>query len=255
MRLSEKLLLRLSREPELEDYPTIKEEWNIDNALSILDRVFPEFENLIKEKEILDYGCGTGYQALALARNGAKYVLGLDTDKEALKKAEALSMTFDLTSQVEFASMIEDRYRGRFDLVISQNSMEHFEDPIKAIDDMKFVLNQNGSILITFGPPWFAPYGSHMHFFTRIPWVNIIFDEKTVMSVRSYFRDDGAIRYEEVEGGLNKMSVAKFERIIRNSGLKISYMKYECVKRINFLSRFPLLRELFINQISCILNK
>jgi SAM-dependent methyltransferase len=134
---------------------------------------------------------------------------------------------------VEFTDKLEDRFKNRFDIVISQNSMEHFEDPIvisqnsmehfedpvKILDEMKSALNQDGKILITFAPPWFAPYGSHMHFFCKVPWINILFSERTVMKVRSNFRSDGATKYEEVESGLNKMTVTKFERIVANAKL------------------------------------
>lgn len=75
------------------------------------------------------------------------------------------------------------------------------------------------------------------------------------MKVRSRFRSDGAKKYEEVESGLNKMTIAKFESIVASCGLRMTYRKYECVKGINWLSRVPLLREFFINQATVILSK
>ena len=50
------------------------------------------------------------------------------------------------------------------------------------------------------------------------------------------------------------MTVSRMESIISNSGMNIQYRKYECVKGFNILGRLPLLRELFINHISCILT-
>lgn len=254
MRLKEKFLFLLSRDPESKDYK-IGEGWNLENALSLLCRVFPNFKTRIAGKRILDYGCGQGYQAVALALNGAKYVLGLDISEKGLQKGRELARKQSVGHQVEFFNKLDDYFKGRFDIVISQNSMEHFTDPSKALDDMKTALHQNGTMLITFAPPWFAPYGGHTHFFTKIPWVHIIFDEKTIMNVRSRFRSDGASKYEEVKGGLNKMSVDKFEQLISENGLEVQYCKYGCVKSINFLGKIPLVRELFINQISCILVK
>ncbi len=49
---------------------------------------------------------------------------------------------------------------------------------------MLSLLNHDGKMLITFGPPSYAPYGSHMRFFSKIPWLNIWFSEKTVMAVQ-----------------------------------------------------------------------
>jgi hypothetical protein len=132
--------------------------------------------------------------------------------------------------------------------------MEHYSEPRVILEEMKSALKPGGTILITFGPPWFAPYGSHMHFFTTMPWLNLLFSERTVMNVRAHFRGDAATRYEDVEFGLNKMSVAKFERIAAETGLKISQRKYECIKGLDFLGKIPRARELFINNISCALK-
>lgn len=255
MKLSEKLLLSLSRKPEHTDYQTSQENWNLENALSILERDFPNFKIDVIGKEVLDFGCGEGWQCVALAKMKTKYVLGLDTNQETLKRAWDLAREFGVSIPVEFRDKMEDRFKGRFDVVISQNSMEHFEDPIEVMNEMKSALKQDGKILISFGPPWYAPYGSHMHFFTRIPWVNIIFSERTVMRVREYFRNDGATKYEQVESGLNRMTVAKFGKIVSDCGLRIRNLRYNCVKGIDFLGHLPFIRELFINHISCELIK
>jgi len=121
------------------------------------------------------------------------------------------------------------------------------------MQDMRLALHPAGRLLITFGPPWYAPYGSHMQYFTKVPWVNLLFNEKTVMSVRANFRRDGAKKYEEVDAGLAKMSVGRFERMVSQCGMKVHYKKYECVKGLNFLGRLPGLRELFINHVNCAL--
>lgn len=253
MRLAEKLLLFLSREPKRaygED-----EENNVDTALSLLCRVFPNFIDMIQGKQIVDFGCGVGNQTTALARGGAKHVLGLDSNLRGLKKSAALALVYSVQDKVAFTDRITEDHKGKFDIVISQNSMEHFNDPVEIMAQMKSMVTPEGRILVSFGPPWFAPYGSHMYFFTKVPWVNIFFSEKTVMKVRSYFRNDGATKYEDVESGLNKMTVARFEQIINASGLDIVYQKYECVRDMDILSSLPIIRELFINHVSYVLKR
>jgi hypothetical protein len=94
-----------------------------------------------------------------------------------------------------------------------------------------------------------------MDFFCKVPWINVLFPEEVVLKVRSRFRNDGAKRYEDVESGLNRMTVAKFEDIVSSSNLKISYRHYECIRGINSLGKVPLLREFFINQVTTILSK
>jgi len=250
---SERLLLSFSRKPGSNDYCTVSEARDPDTALCLLCRVFPDFLPSIAGKEILDFGCGEGRQAVAMACSGATYVWGLDVSRRLLISARSLALEVGVEKQVDFTDRLEARFRARFDIVISQNSMEHFPDPAKALEEMKSALKPDGRLLITFGPPWLAPFGSHMHFFTKVPWVHLIFSEKTVMAVRSHFRHDGATRYEDVEGGLNKMTAGRFERLVSSGGMQILYKKYECVKGINILARVPLTRELFINRVSCIL--
>jgi hypothetical protein len=73
------------------------------------------------------------------------------------------------------------------------------------------------------------------------------------MSVRSRYRSDGARRYVDVESGLNQMSLAKFERVIADAGVQMTHRHYGCVKGLDFLGKLPVVRELFVNQVSCVL--
>jgi hypothetical protein len=82
--------------------------------------------------------------------------------------------------------------------------------------------------------------------------VQILFPEKTVIEVRSLFRPTDAVRYEDLH--LAKMSIAKFGRVIRQSGLRCSSLRYDCVRGMDWL-RFTPLRELFVNRISCVLTE
>ncbi len=255
MRLGEKLLLYLSKDPNGSDYDGTGEERNIDEVFSILCGLFPNFKERICGKEVIDFGCGSGRQSVAMAKNGAKRVLGIDSNLKSLDAASNYATGCGVADNVAFIEKLDERHKRNFDVVLSHNSMEHFDRPYRMLDEMASVLKENGELLITFGPPWYAPYGSHMHFFTRVPWVNILFSEKTVMAVRSHFRNDGAKAYAEVESGLNKMTVSRFEKIIRRSSLDTVYKRYDCVKGVDILRSMPVVRELFINHITYILKR
>jgi SAM-dependent methyltransferase len=255
MILGEIILNLLSNSPDATSPQGDLGEWEIDNALSLLSRVYPDFISHVSGKRILDFGCGSGHQSIALAKNGARYVFGLDTNAISIQKGRTLAANLGLSQTVQFGETFEENFNGRFDMVFSQNSMEHFGQPAAILNKMKSALSTGGTIFLTFGPPWFAPYGSHMQYITRLPWVHILFSEKTVMRVRSRHRNDKACTYGDVEGGLNQLSVSEFERIIDQSQLKVKYRKYECIKGIRVLGSLPILRELFINHISVILSR
>ncbi len=255
MTIGERILLSLSRAPGAFDYRQGDAGQSLDNALTLLTRVFPDFAALVSGKRVVDFGCGVGYQSIALVKRHGCSVVGIDSNPKTLRKAVDNAEAAELSpKQLYFVESISPEMLHGFDVVISQNSFEHFPAPATVLAAMVSLLNDSGLILITFGPPWWAPYGSHMHFFCRVPWVNVLFPENVVMNVRSRFRSDGATRYEEVESGLNRMSIAKFESIVASCNLRLIYKKYECVKGLNCLAKLPLLRELFINHVTAVLR-
>jgi SAM-dependent methyltransferase len=230
-------------------------EWSLENSLSNLIEVFPGFLERIRGKSILDFGCGLGYQSVALARSGAKSVVGVDTSEKNLLCAVNLSKSSSVEDRVVFEKDLFGHYRESFDIAISQNSFEHFSEPFQVLEKLNGALKPGGKLFITFGPPWMSPWGSHMGFLFKLPWAHLFFSERAVMGVRSRFKSDGAKRYEDVEGGLNKMTIARFEDIIASLGMVIKYKRYDCLKKLNILGKFPLVRELFINRVSCVLTK
>jgi SAM-dependent methyltransferase len=256
MDLSERILLSLSRTPEADDYAQKEGETTLDNALNLLTRVYPDFGALVSGKRVVDFGCGAGNQSIALVMKYDCSVVGVDSNPKMLAKAIENARQHDVSSQkLSFVPRPSPDMLNRFDVVISQNSFEHFASPEKVLAEMASLLTDSGIILITFGPPWFAPYGSHMYFFCKAPWVNVFFSEKTVMKARSHFRPDGIERYEDLAQGLNKMTLAKFESIISSCGLDVAYKKYEAIKRMDWLSTVPLLREAFTNHVTVVLRR
>lgn len=255
MRIGEAVLRTLSKAPdqnEPADYSKIERS---DDPLRILRKEYPDFSSLVNGKKVADFGCGTGLQSIAMAKKEGCRVCGIDTNSHTLTKAKTMAAELGAEdSNPEFVDHSTREMHGTFDIVISQNSMEHFADPMAIVDTMKGLIHKDGQILITFGPLWLAPYGAHMYFFSKVPWINLLFSEQTVMNVRALYRDDGAQRYEEVESGLNRMTLRKFERIIAASGLTIAYRKYSCIKELDWLAKIPLMRELCVNHVSCILT-
>ena len=256
MILSEKLLLALSKPTNQPTEPVHKTVTSLVGALELLNRVYPQLADLVAGKRILDFGCGSGLQSIALAKFHRCRVTGLDTNADTLDLARANVRTHDVDpSQVTFTSEVPLDQRGQFDVVIAKDSFEHFDDPEDALRNMAELVADDGVVLVTFGPPWLSPYGSHMHFFCKVPWLNILFSERTVMRVRSNYRDDGATRYQDVASGLNKMTIARFESSIAACSLTATECTYDCVRSMNWLGRIPGLRELFINHVTVVLHK
>ena len=240
--LAERILAAFCKPPEEVSYHDPRDDALLakrpvpEDPLKDLRREFPDLPARLSNRDVLDFGCGFGDQSAAMAREFGARVTGFDKHRGLLAAA---------TKRYGHLARFTDHLDGStFDVIISQDAMEHFDDPVAAVTAMTAALRPDGAILMVFGPPWWAPYGAHMRFFCPIPWLQLWFSEKTVMAVRAHYRHDGAMRYEDVESGLNRMSLAKFEQILGSSGLRVAERRYVGVKKIHFLTKVPVIREL-----------
>jgi SAM-dependent methyltransferase len=253
--IGEKILSAFSRPVDAADcIPAAKDKHNLENGLDDLFDAFPSLRSEIANKNVLDYGCGPGWQSVCLARLDTKRVVGIDIGLSRIEHAREIAGRFNVAHKTEMHVGWQESLSGQFDIVISKDSFEHYQNPEIALEEMKKALRPGGKLFIVFSWPWYSPLGSHMQVFTLIPWVNLLFSEQTVMRVRSRYRSDGAIRYEDVESGLNKMTVKRFENIIRASGLCVESIFLKGFKQWHFFTKVPLLRELLTQQVGCILS-
>lgn len=251
----ERLLLLLCRKPGTGDYRITTASYTLDNALNFATKTIPDFQGLVRGRRVLDYGCGHGWQAVAMRKRGARQVVGIDISEERLSHGRELVAREGCGGEVRFAREIPDELNGRFDVVLSLSAFEHFSDPAAELQAMRGAARPGGLVVVSFAEPWLSPRGSHMVHFTKLPWVNVLFSERTVMRVRSRFRDDGAQRYEEVEGGLNRMTLTRFEHVVRGSGMAVESINSFPVKGLPLVDRMPMVREFLTGAASCILRK
>jgi SAM-dependent methyltransferase len=244
--LQYRLLLNLSRDPAAGDYAggTLKVNASPDSALDFLRKTIPDFDRMIENRKVLDYGCGYGWQACAMKRAGAASVTGYDPFPK---------FTAPEGAGVRFTTLLPTE---QYDVVVSCSSFEHFADPLKEIAAMKLLTNASGRVAISWAEPWFSHSGSHMNFFTRVPWVNILFSEEAVMRVRAHYRDDGAHRYEDggLGGAVNRMTLRKWERLLASSGMTVEWSRYYATKGLPAVTRIPGIRELLTSSVAVVLR-
>jgi SAM-dependent methyltransferase len=204
---------------------------------------------------MLDIGCGYGTTCVYAAQHGAALATGVDSDAERIEFArrhipERYPEVSDRV-RLHIEDTIEVVRDQRFDLIVLKDSFEHIDEPEQAINDIKTLLAPGGAIAIG-NPPWKSFYGGHTNFMTRFPWVHLIFPERIVMQARRRFRPDEppASRYEDVRGGMNRMTIRKFEGIMSRSGLRqelfaINQGSHPAHRALRLLRRLPFGREIF----------
>ena len=181
----------------------------------------PDIFDELRGKVVLDFGCGEGQDALELAQNGCAQVIGLDIQEHRLQKARLCAEALGVGDRYIFTST----WSEPVDVIVSTDAFEHFDEPDKILRLMRGLIKENGYLLVEFGYPWYHPYGGHL--FSVFPWAHLIFTESALIRWRSDFKTDGATRFHEVAGGLNQMSVRRWERLVSRSGFK--FMSYELV--------------------------
>ena len=214
-------------------------------------------------RSVLDVGCGNGALCIEAARRGATAVVGIDLDISAARML-LQDCGQDVAERVAFVEgdgTLDALEGRRFDVVVSKDSFEHYSDPESFIHSVLATIAPGGEFIIGFGPLWKSPWGGHIEFMTKVPWAHLIFPEHVIMSERRRFRpQEDARRFEDVRGGLNKMTLTRFESIAAGTGLQSVYFETnvsdsKVIKAMKLLSRIPPLREYFTQSVFTILRK
>lgn len=171
-------------------------------------------------KTVLDFGCGFGGEAIDLARRGLD-VTGVDIRPEVLAAARRAAELAGVARRARFVPHAE----GLYDVILSIDAFEHFDDPASILRLMADRLAPGGYVLASFGPTWYHPLGGHV--FSVFPWSHLLFTETALCRWRAGFIADGARRFRECGGGLNGITIAAFRRLVARSGLR--FAQFEAV--------------------------
>jgi SAM-dependent methyltransferase len=183
----------------------------------------------IAGKFVVDFGCGGGSEAIELAQAGAQRVLGIDIREDLLQEARASAAAAGVERVCDFDTSTNELA----DIIVSIDAFEHFEDPAGVLRTMSRLLPPGGEVLASFGPTWYHPLGGHL--FSLFPWSHLLFSEEALIRWRSDIRTDGATRFSEVAGGLNRMTIGRFEKLIERSPFSLATLEAVPIKRLRHL--------------------
>lgn len=104
----------------------------------------------LRDKQVLDVGCGGGILTEALAEQGAK-VTGIDMAEAALNVAKEHSLAANLTidyQQISAEAMAAQR-AGEFDVVTCMEMLEHVPDPCAIIQACATLVKADGHVFFS----------------------------------------------------------------------------------------------------------
>jgi SAM-dependent methyltransferase len=229
------------------------------------EKFFGRFGNRIDDEvengTFLDVGCGYGTSCIFLGLRGAKKVTGIEIRQSMVEFAnEKIDAEYPhLKNRVSF-KLVQDLGDEKFDIVISKDSFEHYEDPSGFLKTANGWLKEDGRIYLGFSPLWKSPFGGHMDYMTSFPWAHLIFPEKIMLEERRRLTGENITRYADVSGGLNQMTLKKFRAILAEGGytpifLQTNVSDSKAVKIFNLLKLIPFCEEYFTVNVYTILQK
>ncbi len=98
----------------------------------------------IQGKTVLDFGCGHGEDAIAMAQRGASHVVGVDILEEALGKARRAAELAGVADRCTFTTSPP----AQADVIVSLDSFEHFADPAAILVTMHRLLAPGVFVLL-----------------------------------------------------------------------------------------------------------
>jgi SAM-dependent methyltransferase len=207
----------------------------------------PQIWEALRGKDVIDFGCGGGTEAVELAQRGARSVIGIDIWEAALSRASLAAEQAGVAGRCSFVTETS----AKADVILSLDAFEHFADPAQILRTMRRLIRDDGRVMIAFGPPWYHPLGGHL--FSVFPWAHLIFTESALIRWRSDFKTDGATCFPEVEGGLNQMTIRRFESVVAESDFGVEHLDLVPIRRVRMFAN-RITREFTTSMVRCSLT-
>ncbi len=248
-------------------------EWEYENGEKTIKFYLDKFseEEMFKDKEVLDFGCGAGGKSVYYATLGAKHVTGIDIVKHYEKDSQEFANKMNLEDKFSFK--IADATKlpfddESFDTAIMNDFMEHVNKPEEALKEALRILKKGGRIYLNF-PPYSHPFGAHLSDAINMPWCHKFFSETTCINVYKELvknlpdgKDRISFRFSKNEDGkeyisyINKMTIKRFNKIIKSLDIKPYYYKETPFnKLVSPFAKIPCFREILNKNVVCVIQK
>lgn len=225
--------------------PGIRYQQQVDNAekyvLPFISRTMP----VQKGTRVLEIGCGEGGVLLPFIRRGCEVVgvdlsaVRIDLAKDFLAQEVSSGQARFICQDVYETTFLET-FSHYFDLIILKDVIEHVPHQENFIPYLKHFLKKGGQIFFGF-PPWYMPFGGHQQvckhkIASKLPYYHLLPAPVYRALLKAFGESDVAIT-ELMEVKETGISIERFERIIRMSGLEVKAKQHYLINPI-YLYKF-----------------
>lgn len=215
----------------------------------------------LKDKMVLDAGCGLGGKTVFYAENGCKLIIGIDMDENHIKYANEFAKKKGvLNAKFRVGSLDALPFESnKFDIIFLNDVVEHIRKPIliSALAECKRVIKANGRICLEF-PPWTSSDAAHLYDYIHIPWCQVFFSSETLINVTRRMKPKpryGKLSYIEHFQELNHITIQEFKDIIRKLDFKVINFELHIIKNIRILKYISFFNKYLTSRVVAVLSK
>lgn len=174
--------------------------------------------------KVLEVGCGEGGNLLPFAESGCE-VIGVDIDASRIKQARTF-FTEKKQKGVFIASDIFElrALNSHFSLILMHDVIEHIENKVQFLSDIKSYLSSNGVLFIAF-PAWQMPFGGHQQIargklISHFPFIHLLPGTlyKWILKICGERRD---IVKELLSIKATRCTIETFRKLVKSTGYQI----------------------------------
>jgi SAM-dependent methyltransferase len=175
---------------------------------------------------VLEIGCGSAGVLSAFLERGHQGV-GVELNINACEEARRRLSKFVESGQLILLSKDihsvepETEMRGKFDIIVLKDVIEHIHGQERLMNRMKSYLNSGGVIFLGF-PPWQMPFGGHQQmcgnkFLSHLPYFHLL-PMTLYKGILKIFKENPEPFVEIKETGI---SIERFEKIAKKGSYRI----------------------------------
>lgn len=212
----------------------------VENATSYVLPFIEKTKALGPGTNVMEVGAGEGGVLLPFVNKGC-FCVGVDLAPQRIDLANEFMVEHVKAGKAEFIcqNIYEDafvaRFKNFFDVIILKDVIEHVPEQEKFIPHLMKFLKPGGQIFFGF-PPWYMPFGGHQQV-CRTKWASVlpyyhILPRPIYTGILKLAGEHELIIKELLEIKDTQITIERFERIIKKSGLKVMNKQHYLINPI-----------------------
>lgn len=243
-------------------------QWQHDSSSRLFAR-FPDFD--IRDKRVLEIGCGTGGRTAYLSTHGASAAIGIDINCDEIHVAREWCSKLYPSAHPRLTYLVSSENDtlniGLFDVVVLVDCMEHVVSPLDMLG-LAYAYTKPGGDCYFSSVGWYHYLGSHLDL---IPFVNVLFSDETIINTERWRlsrpeyvpnrwdSDPPEKRWEGVTDlrnrpgeHLNKLTIHAMKKLLRQSPFALSKLtmvgfgpSHPALRPFDPLRHIPVVQEMY----------